>query len=93
MFHVRGVFRMFFREGVPIFVTFLSAVFSAELISSKLSNKNDSRGSGGMLPREIFENLHTLMAILVSFKQVFENACHIFGPNFECFINGAFFSK
>ena len=38
-------------------MTFTSVVFSADLILSNLSNKNDSRGSGGMLIRKIFKNL------------------------------------
>ena len=47
-------------------------IFSAKLILSNLSTKNDSIGeSGGMLPRKIFENLHTVMAILALFKQLF----------------------
>ena len=45
-----------------------------------LSNKNESRGSGGMLPRKIFENLHTAMAILVLFEQFLRKVCRIFGP-------------
>ena len=30
-----------------------------------------------MLPRKIFENLHTAMAILVLFKQFLRKVCHI----------------
>ena len=33
-----------------------------------------------MLPRKNFENLHTVMAILVRFTQFLGKACHIFGP-------------
>ena len=36
---------------------------------NNLSNKNPLGGSGGMLSRKIFENLHTVMAMLVFFKQ------------------------
>ena len=61
MFHVRGVFRIFFRKGAPIFVTFSSVLFPVDSILSNLSSKNDSRGSGSMLPRKNFENLHTAM--------------------------------
>ena len=32
-----------------------------------------------MLPRRIFENLHTAMAILVFFKQFLGEVGHIFG--------------
>ena len=70
----------FFRKWAPISVTFSSVVFSAELISSNLSTKNDSRGVRGHAPRKIFENLHTVMAILVLFKQFLDKLCHIFWP-------------
>ena len=33
-----------------------------------------------MLPWKIFENLHTVMAILVHFEQFLRKVCHIFGP-------------
>ena len=48
----RNLIRIFFTEGAAIFVTFSSVVFSAELILSNLSTKNDSKGSGGMLPQK-----------------------------------------
>ena len=55
--------------------------FSAKLIVSNLSTKNESIGeSRGILPLKIFENLHTVMAILAFFKQLFlGKACYIFG--------------
>ena len=34
--------------------------------------------SDGMLHPKIFENLHTVMAILVLFKQFLRKGCHIF---------------
>ena len=79
MFHVRGVIKNFLREGASI-VAFFKRIFPAELILSNLSAKNDSRGSGGMLPRKNFENLHTTMAISVLFEQFLRKVCHIFGP-------------
>ena len=33
-----------------------------------------------MLPRKKFENLRTVMAILVLFKQFLRKVCHIFEP-------------
>ena len=72
---------LFSGRGHPFSSIFQAQFFSAELILSNLSNKNDSRGSGGMLPRKNFENLHTVMAILVLFKQLcVGKTCHIFGP-------------
>ena len=44
-----------------------------------------------MLPRKNFEKLHTVMAILVLFKQFLEKVYHIFlASNFESFTNDAF---
>ena len=81
MFHVRAVFKNFFREGTPILVTFSSVIFfSAVLILSNLSTKNDSKGVRGHAPQSNFENLHTAMAILVLFEQFLGKVCHIFGP-------------
>ena len=37
-------------------------------------------GSGGMLSRKIFENLHAVMAILVLFEQFSRNFVQIFRP-------------
>ena len=45
-----------------------------------IENKKDSRGSGGMLLREIFENLHTVVAILVLFEQFLGKVCLNFLP-------------
>ena len=75
-----GAYSAFFQGGVPIFVTFQAQFFSAELILSNLRTKIDSRGSGGMMPQKIFENLHTVMVILLLFKLYLRKVCHIFGP-------------
>ena len=81
MFHARGVdlFRIFFRKGASVFVTFSSVIFSADL--SNLSTKNDPKGDRGHVsPGKFLENLHTAMTILVLFKQLLKKDCHIFGP-------------
>ena len=78
MFLVRGVFRNFFREEAPTFVTFSSVFFPAEFTLSNLSTKNDSRGVQGHA--EPFENLHTVMVILVLIEQFLGKVCHIFSP-------------
>ena len=62
------------------FSSLFKRIFSTDLILSNLSTKNVSRGSGGMLPQKIFENLHIAMAILVLFKQFFRKVSRIFGP-------------
>ena len=39
-----------------------------------------------MLPRKIFKNLHTVVAILVLFEQFFSQIlCKFFAPKSECF--------
>ena len=79
MFHVRGVFRILFRERAPNFVTFSSAIFSRQSYFKQLvSSKNDIRGSGAMLPKEIFENLHTVKVILALFEQFSGKVCSYF---------------
>ena len=50
----QGRIQNFFQKGAPIFVTYSSAVFSAELILRKLSNKNDSGKVRVHAPPETF---------------------------------------
>ena len=76
----RRIFKIFFREVVPILVIFFNAAFFDRVNFKQRKYQNDSRGVWGMLPRKIFENLHTVMAILVLFKQFLGKARHIFGP-------------
>ena len=38
-----------------------------------------------MFPRKVFENLHTVVAILVLFEQFLGKFCLNFCPKFECF--------
>ena len=45
-----------------------------------LENKKTLGGSGGMLPREIFENLHTVVVTLVLFEQFLGKFCVNFLP-------------
>ena len=45
---------------------------------------NGFRGAGGMLSQKIFENLHSMMAILVLLEQVLRQiAFEFFALNFE----------
>ena len=70
-----GAYSEFFqRLGINFRFFFKHNFVSAELILSKLSTKID------FTPRKNFQNLHTVMAILVLFKQFLGNVCHIFGP-------------
>ena len=59
---------------------FHAQFFPTELILSNLSNKNYSMWSAGMLPRKNFENLHTVMAILVLFELFSGKYCLYFWP-------------
>ena len=78
MFLVRGVFRNFFREEAPTFVTFSRVLFPAELILSNLRTKNDSRRVQGHA--ETFEHLHSVIVILVLIEQFLGKVCDIFSP-------------
>ena len=63
-----GAYSEFFSgRGHQFLSLFRAQFFSADLILSNLSTENASRESGDMLPRKNFENLHTVMAILVLF--------------------------
>ena len=71
----------FFREGAPNFEIFLSVYFfSGRIILKHIEKKKSFRGFEGMLPRKIFEILHTVVAILVLFKQFSGKFCLIFLP-------------
>ena len=66
----QGRIKNFFQgEGTKFRHFFKRSFFPAELISSNLSNKNDSRGVRGHAPQKIFEYLHTVMVILALFEQ------------------------
>ena len=72
---------------------FKSSFFPAELVLSYLNNKNDSRGVRRHAPPKNFENLHTVMAILVLFEQFSGKVCSYLWPLcFECFKYDAFCS-
>ena len=64
---------IFQRGGITIRHFFKHIFFPAE--SNNLCNKNDSRGVRGHAPLKIFENLHTVMAILVLFEQFSGKFC------------------
>ena len=80
MFHVRGAFKFFQGEGTKFRHFFGAQFFPAELILSNLSNKRTLGGSEGIFPRKIFENLLTVMAILVLFEQFLGKVCSYFWP-------------
>ena len=54
MFHVRGVFRIFNQEEGTNTCHFFKRSFLAELILSKLSDKNDAGKVQGHAPTTIF---------------------------------------
>ena len=79
MFSCQGLIQKIFQEGDTNFRHFSSVFFSTDLILSNLSTKTILEGSGGQLPRKVFEILHTAMAILVLFEQFLRKVCHIIG--------------
>ena len=83
----QGRIQNFFQGEDTKFRHFFMRSFSpAELILSNLSNKNESKGSEGMLPRKIFVILHTAMVILVLLNKFPANFVFMFlASDFECF--------
>ena len=69
---------IFSRRGHPNLTYFQACFFQAELFKSILRIKKALGGSGGMLPRKIFENLHTV--ILAFFERFLGNFCLNFLP-------------
>ena len=55
-------------------------IFSGRIILKHIENKKDCRGSGGVLPLKIFNNLYTVVAILVLFEQFLCKFCLNFLP-------------
>ena len=57
-------------EGGIKFLRFLSVFFFRKVNLKQIEEqKYGCRGSGGMLPRKVFKNLDTVMAILALFEQ------------------------
>ena len=76
-----GAYSEFFSgRGHQISSLFQAQSFPGRVILSYLSNKNDFRGSEGMLPRKIFENLHTVMVFLALFEKFSGKVCSYFWP-------------
>ena len=59
---------------------FQACFVRAQPFLSVLRMKNALGGSGGMLPRKIFENLHTVEAILAPFEPLLGKFCLNFLP-------------
>ena len=76
----KGVFRIFLR-GWHQTLTFLSVVFFG-IVNLKLieEQNNGSRESEGMLLQKMFENLDTVMAILVLYQQFLRQILFQFLP-------------
>ena len=75
MFSSLGRIQKIFQEGASKFDKFSSVFFSGRIILKHIENKKSSRGVRGHVPRKIFENLHTVMAILVLFEQFSGKFC------------------
>ena len=68
MFDVRDVFRIFL-DGHQILTSSKRSFFSGRVTVKQIEKQKRPKGSRGMLPRQNFENLHAIMAILVLFEQ------------------------
>ena len=76
-----GAYSEFFSvRGHQISSLFQAQSFPGRVILSNLVTKTALGGSGVMLPREIFENLHTVMVILALFEQFSDKVCSYFWP-------------
>ena len=69
-----------FQGGAPNFDIYFKRSFFLQIILKYIGNEKDSRGSGGMLPRKIFKNLHSVVAILVLFEHISGKLCLSFLP-------------
>ena len=69
------IWKIFQEGGIKFRHFFKHSFFPAESSLSNLGNKNDSRGVRGHASLKIFENLHTVMAILVLFAQFSGKFC------------------
>ena len=74
------------KERIHNFFQGWKGFFPAELLRGKSRNKNSSRGVRGTIPRKFFENLDSVIAILVLFVQFLRKMLFkFFTPNFESF--------
>ena len=78
MFHVTRAFTNFSGRGHQISHFFKRSFFTAANFKRLKWQKTTVGGSGGMLPRKMFENLHTVIAILVLFEQFSGKVCSYF---------------
>ena len=62
-----------FREGGTQNCHISKRVFSGRIIWKHIENEKGSRGVRALLPQKIFENLHTVVAILALFEKFLGN--------------------
>ena len=79
MFMSAVYLKLFSVRGHQIF-TYFQAYFFGRITLKYIENKKGCEGSGGMLLQKIFENLRTVVAILVLFKQFLGKLCLNFCP-------------
>ena len=73
--YLQRIQEIFSGRGYQIRHIFKSVFFSGRAILKNIDNKKGTRGSAGLLPRKMFENLHTAVAILVLFEQFLGKFC------------------
>ena len=79
----KGFHEFFSGRGHQILLFFQVCVcfFFFGIILKLIGNKKGSRGPGGMLTQEIFENLHTVVTILPLFNQLLDRFFKFFPLN------------
>ena len=94
MFHVRGLFRIFFRERHQISSLFQAQSFPGRVILSNLSNKNDFREVRGHASPRNFWKFAYCNGHFSAFRTIFGQGLFTFlAPTFECFIKYDAFCK
>ena len=69
-----------FQGGAPNFDAYFKRSFSLQIILKYIKNEKDSRESGGMFRRKIFENSYSVVTMLILFKHISGKFCLIFLP-------------
>ena len=79
---LRHIQKFFSGRGHQIWSAFKRSFFSTEPFCSVLKMKKALGGFGGMLPRKIFEHLHTVLIVAISvlFEQFLGKFCLNFLP-------------
>ena len=72
MFSCTRRIKKHFQVGAPNFyiLVYFKRSFPLRIILNNIKNEKDSRGSGGMFPRKIFENSPSVVVVLILFEHI-----------------------